>query len=50
VTYSPPDYVGWDGIRALFGAEMHDMLSIIKAELGPDYAEAIRTGRPARRH
>jgi hypothetical protein len=50
VTHGPQGYVGWDGIRALYAEEIDGMLSIIETELGPDYAEAMRTGRPARAH
>jgi len=47
---SAPRYVGWDDIRVLYHEQIGDMLSLIEAELGPDYAAAIRTGRPQRMH
>jgi hypothetical protein len=50
VSYSAPHYVGWDDICVLYREQIGDILSLIAAELGPDYAQAIVTGRPQRMH
>jgi len=48
VTYSPPNYVGWDAIRLLYIQEIDGMLSLIKSELGQEYANAIKSSPPRR--
>jgi hypothetical protein len=48
VTYSPPNYVGWDAIRLLYIQEIDGVLSLIGNELGQEYANAIKSGLPSR--
>lgn len=48
VTYSPPNYVGWDAIRLLYIQEIDGMLSLIESELGQEYANTIKSGPPIR--
>jgi hypothetical protein len=50
VIYSAPRYVGWDDICVLYREQIGDMLSLIEAEFGSDYAAVMRTGRPRRTH
>ena len=48
VTYSPPNYVGWDAIRLLYIQEIDGMLSLIESEFGQENANTIKSGPPIR--
>ena len=48
VIYNPPDFVGWEAIRRVYTQEIDGILSLIESELGHEYAQAFRSGRPSR--